>query len=309
MALHRLLGMQIGVPDPGQLDAFYGEIGLIGGSGSWGAADQPDQIEIVEADYRQLRRMRVACEGEEDLASAARNLDELGVKYQIGDGRLCMTDPINKWDVVIEPAAVQDVSTQPARLENRPGDRRRLGERADVIREKAPRPPRRLGHVVIGTPDPIGTVPIYQALGYRVSDVVAGLATFMRCSPDHHNFLVSPGRAPYLNHYALEHDDFDALARAATLYLRNHGESSNVAGPGRHQIGGNQFWYMQDPSGTFFEFFADMDRIVDEEAWEIRTDWDLSDSWSVWGEKDQPEVFFNPPDMDDLVAGFGKAYD
>ena len=46
MALHRLLGMEIGVPDPAMLDAFYQEIGFTGGSRSWGPTDQPGQIKI-----------------------------------------------------------------------------------------------------------------------------------------------------------------------------------------------------------------------------------------------------------------------
>ena len=71
MALHRLLGMEIGVPKPAALDDFYQAIGLTGGAGAWGGAEHPDQIRVVEAPYRQLIRMRVACEGEEDLAAFA----------------------------------------------------------------------------------------------------------------------------------------------------------------------------------------------------------------------------------------------
>ena len=73
-------------------------------------------------------------------------------------------------------------------------------------------------------------------------------------------------------------------------------------------IGGNVFWYLRDPSGTFFEQFADMDRIEDDEAWEVREDCPLDDSWSVWGEKNQPEVFFRPDDMDEVIAGWNKYY-
>ena len=36
VALHRLLDMEIGVPDPALLDHFYREIGLTGGDGRWG---------------------------------------------------------------------------------------------------------------------------------------------------------------------------------------------------------------------------------------------------------------------------------
>ena len=196
MALHRLLGMEIGVPDPATLDDFYQEIGLTGSGGQWGPDDQPGQIQLVEAPYRQLRRMRVACEGEADIDRAARNLDELGIKYETGDGQLRCTDPINAWQVVLEPTEVSDVSTQPVRVVNRPGDRPRTGARAEIILEEKPRPPRRLGHIVTGTPDPVGTLPIYEALGFRVSDTVLGMVFFLRCSPDHHNFLITWPRRP-----------------------------------------------------------------------------------------------------------------
>jgi len=311
MALHRLIDVEIGVPDPSRLDDFYQEIGFTGGDGSWGGADQPGQIRIVEAPYRQLRSMRLACEDEADLVATASRLDGLGVAYQHRGGRLSVQDPINEWDVHIEPAPQIDVSPQPERLMNRPGRRDRLGERAEVIVEAVPRSPRRLGHVVVGTPKPIETIRLFtQGIGFRVSDTLGGgIAAFMRCSPDHHNLLVAPGRVPYLNHYALEHDDFDAVMRAASVYLRAHGDERQIAGPGRHQIGGNIFWYMLDPSGTFFEYFADMDRIVDDEAWEIKTDWEPADSWSVWGQGSQPEVFFAPKDMGEIVEGWSKAHE
>ncbi|MFP6640234.1 MAG: hypothetical protein VCC04_08325 [Myxococcota bacterium] len=309
MALHRLIDMEMGVPEPAVLDAFHQEIGLSGGDGKWGGAEEPDQIRVVEAPFRQLRSMRVACESEQDLAAAGKRLDDLGAKYQVGDGKLRLTDPVNLWEVVIEPSEVRDIEAHSRRERNFPGERSRVDVRAELITEETPRPPRRLGHIVVGSPDPINTSKLFQAVGYRVSDIVAGgLATFMRCSPDHHNFLVSPGRVPYLNHYALEHDDFDSVARAARLYLDKHGEEAHIAGPGRHQIGGNEFWYMKDPSGNFFEFFSDMDRILDDDGWQIREDWDPADSWSLWGQKRQPEIFFSPDDMDEVVAGWEKAH-
>ena len=65
---------------------------------------------------------------------------------------------------------------------------------------------------------------------------------------------------------------------------------------------------MLDASGNFFEFFSDMDTITDDDAWEIGTDWSPEDSWSLWGEKNQPEVFFSPVDMDEIVAGWEKQH-
>jgi len=202
---------------------------------------------------------------------------------------------------------VADIPVQPVREVNRPGERGRIDVRHELIGEAKPRPPRRLGHVVVGTNDILASHKLYtEGIGFRISDIAGGLAFFMRCSPDHHNFLLTPGPVPYLNHYALEHDDIDAVCRAASLYLRSH-EGTQIAGPGRHMIGGNMFWYMRDPSGTFFEYFADMDRIADDDGWQIREDWPLDDSWALWGDKDQPEVFFRPDDIEEVIAGWNEA--
>ena len=306
MALHRLLGIDIGVPDPQTLDAFYQEIGFTGDSGGWGSEASPGQIVIQEKPYRQLVEMRIACENEEDLERIAANLDGIGVASQSRDGKLSLEDPVNKWRVVVEPCEVEDVAAPPKREVNWPGERNRLDKRPGLMTEGGPRPPRRLGHVVIGTNDILASHKLYfDGLGFRISDIAGGLAFFMRCSPDHHNFLLTPGPVPYLNHYAIEHDDIDNVCAAATRYLRDH-EGTQIAGPGRHMIGGNMFWYLRDPSGTFFEYFADMDRIVDDEAWEVREDWPMDDAWSLWGEKQQPEVFFRPDDIEEVIAGWNK---
>ncbi len=307
MALHRLLGMTVGVPEPAVLDDFYREIGLEGGDGVWGSRDLPGQIRIEEAPYRQMREIRLGCADESDLVEAARRLDALGVKYQIGGGRLRVPDPINHWVYGVEPAAPHDVSLAPERLVNKPGRRDRLNQRAEVLVEARPRPPRRLGHFVCGTHEVPRSLALAKALGFRTSDVVGGIAHFLRCSRDHHNFLLAPAPVPYLNHYAFEYDDFDAVMRAASVYRREHGEEVQVDGPGRHVIGGNMFWYLKDPSGTFFEHFTDMDVIEDDDAWEVKEDWDLGHSWSVFGSGQQSELFFRPEDMQEIVDGWNRS--
>ena len=309
MALHRLQQMTIGAPNTDALNDFYAEIGFVGAAsangGSWGSADRPDQIKIEEAPYRQLKQLHIACEDEADLAAAATRLDAIGVTYDLSQGQLKVIDPINKWQYIVTPEAVQDVSLHDKRLLNFPGERPRVNTRAEVLLEQQPRKPRRLGHVVAGSPDPKKTVELCVALGFRISDTIGGgIAVFMRCSNDHHNFLVTPGPVPYLNHYAIEHDDFDSVFRAASLYIRARDDEHSIAGPGRHQIGGNIFWYMLDPVGNFFEFFADMDQIANDDSWEIKHDWDPADSWSIWGEQKQPEVFFMPKDIQAVIKGW-----
>lgn len=124
MALHRLVGIEIAVPDPAGLDAFYQEIGFTsGGDRAWGGAHEPDQIQIVEGAYRTLRTAKVACESEQDLVDTGKRLDALGVKYQNGGGRMRVVDPVNEWEFIIEPAEVMDIPPQPKREMNRPGER------------------------------------------------------------------------------------------------------------------------------------------------------------------------------------------
>ena len=48
-----------------------------------------------------------------------------------------------------------------------------------------------------------------------------------------------------------------------------------------------------------------MDWIADDAAWEPG-EWGLEDSWSIWGEKNQPEVFFQPADIQDVIDGFNR---
>jgi len=300
MALHSFLGMQIGAPAPHELADFYAEIGLEGADARWGTADCPDQIEIVEHPYRQLLTMRVGCDGEADLAALARRLESLGIAAERGPDHVACLDPSGTWRVRVEVTAPLTLAPRPERAINRPGERGRALDRAEAITADAPRPPRRLGHVVLGSPDPLGTAKFFtDAMDFRVSDVVGGLLTFMRCSSDHHNLLVMPAPTPYLNHYALEHDDIDAVGQAARSYLTDH-EERHIVGLGRHIVGSNVFWYMRDAAGTMFELFCDMDDIPDDDAWVPGTDWAI-DGFSTWGPETPPPEFIVPPDIDELA--------
>jgi hypothetical protein len=299
MALHSFLGMEIGVPAPDALAAAYGQIGLEGGDDRWGTADCPEQVRIVEAPYRQLRAMRIGCEDERDLAELTRRLEALGVACESGGGHVSCLDPSGHWRIVVEVAEPLALSRPAPRVLNGPGLRARSHARADVVVEESPRPPRRLGHLVLGSPDPIGTAKFFlEGIGFRMSDQVAGMLTFMRCSSDHHNLLIQPAPVPYLNHYAFEFDDIDAVGKAATRYLDGR-EEKHVVGIGRHTIGSNVFWYLNDPCGTMVEFFSDMDDIPDDDAWEPRTDWEIA-QFSTWGPKEPPHEFAFPGDLEEI---------
>ena len=135
-----------------------------------------------------------------------------------------------------------------------------------VFREE-PIHPRKLGHVVLGTPNAEASRRFFvDGVGLKVSDEVRGVAIFLRCSTDHHNLLLQTSPVPFLHHTAWQVDDVDEVGRGATRMLKGHPER-HVWGLGRHFIGSNFFWYLRDPAGNFSEYYSDMDVNTDGEIW------------------------------------------
>ena len=311
MALNGLLDIELSVPDPQELMEFWQRRGLVPtGAGVLGTADRPVQIRLAEGSYRHLSELHLSCADERDLADIAARLAALGVQAEVSSTTVRCTDPVFGHSVVVEVGAPHPLTPAQQRAVNGPGATTRVDRRADAVADLAdePRAPRRLGHVVLGTPKIREATAFYlDGLGYRVSDQIRrGVATFARVENDHHNLLLHPAKTSYLNHYALEMDDIDAIGAAGTAVVAERADAS-VVGVGRHNLGANLFWYLTDPAGNMFEFFADMDQIVDDEAWErdrCRRDWEGADGpagFSVWGPK-EPERFFNPPDLHEIAA-------
>ncbi len=304
MALNGLLDIELSVPDPAELLEFWERRGMTRtADGVVGTADRPVQLRITEGAYRHMSELHMSCASEQDLADIAGRVGEMGVATTIADTRLTCLDPVFQHRVIVDVTTPYASTPAQARAWNHAGTQERLNDRADVVVEACPRAPRRLGHIVLGTPHfQKATAFFFDGLGFRVSDqILNGVATFGRIEADHHNLLIQPGPTSYINHYAMEMDDIDAIGTAGQAVLAERADA-NVVGVGRHFLGSNVFWYLTDPSGTMFEFFSDMDQIVDDEAWErdrCHRDWAGSDGpapVSVWGPQ-EPETFFNPADL------------
>jgi catechol 2,3-dioxygenase-like lactoylglutathione lyase family enzyme len=309
MALNGLLDVELSVPDPTQLLEFWERRGMVRtGDGVLGTQDRKVQLRVSEGEYRHLSELHMSCGTEQDLVDIAGRIGGMGVDSTITDTRLTCTDPIFQHRVVIDVTTPHQLTPSQRRAWNHPGEPARTNERAEAAVEAAPRRPRRLGHIVLGTPRfEEATAFVIEGLGFRVSDqIVGGLATFARIEQDHHNVLIQPGPTSYINHYAIEMDDLDAIGKAGQAVVTERDDAS-VVGVGRHFLGSNIFWYLTDPSGTMFEFFSDMDQIVDDEAWARdrgRRDWGAPDApapVSVWGPR-EPDTFFNPADLDVIGA-------
>jgi len=164
---------------------------------------------------------------------------------------------------------------------------------------------RRLGHVVVGSLDQEASQRFFtKGLGFKISDHVPGLASFMRCSTDHHNLLVQQAPLNFLHHTAWEVDDVDEVGRGATAMLDDHPER-HVWGLGRHHIGSNFFWYLKDPAGNFSEYYSDLDCIVEDALWKPSVVEGARGIYN-WGPPIPPS-FIRPEDLAALMTGSHSA--
>lgn len=304
MGLTSFLGLELTVPDPGELEAFWVRRGLTPtAAGVLGTADRSDQLRLREGPFRHVSLVRLGCRDAADLVAIAQRLDALGVASSVDDDVLRCHDPILDHEITVEAVPPDPLTEPEAVATNRPGRHDRLDVRAPASIDTLPQAPRRVGHVVFGTPDIPGSQTFFvDGLGFRLTDMVAGFAPFLRCSSDHHNLLLLPAPIPCLNHYALEMDGADAIGLAGSKVVAERPDA-HVTGLGRHLVGANLFWYLLDPAGGMFELFADMDQIDDDDAWEAnerRLDWEPT--IASWNSTDVKPDFFLPTDIDALAA-------
>jgi hypothetical protein len=306
VSLHRLLGFHTTVPDPGSLAAFYDELGLLGdaASGFTGTAGGA-AVTIDEGPFRRLESVTVATTDEAALGAIAARLADGGAHVEHLDGTVAVVDPASRVRFEVraaEPAAAPAAPTLV--VPNAPGATVRADRRAAAVFD-GPRPPRRLGHLVLGTPDLAGTVGLLTSgLGFKVSDAIDGVITFLRCSSDHHNLAVVDSPVPLLQHYSWECDDVDHVGHSATALYRADPDRQ-VWGMGRHFAGSNFYWYLRDPAGSFLELYSDLDQIHDDDEWESngRTEFAFEHIANAWG-PNLPVEFIVPDDLDDLVRGW-----
>ncbi len=302
MALHRLTSITIGVPEVAPVAAYYEEFGLAPlGDDRFGTADGGEQLRLVPTPTRRLVELGIGVEDADDLGRIAASLARLGVTVEQRSSGLVATDAGTRIRVVVRIAPRLEQRAIPASVSNGPGRRDRVTARADAVLRTDRVRPRKLGHAVVGTTDLDASSRFFiDGVGFKVSDQIAGLAAFLRCSTDHHNLLVQPAPVPFLHHTSWQVDDVDEVGRGATAML-NADPGRHVWGLGRHGIGSNFFWYLKDPAGNFSEYYADLDCIVDDQLWKPEV-WDGPRSLYVWGPPPPPS-FLAPEDLGALMAG------
>ncbi|MEZ5376125.1 MAG: VOC family protein [Acidimicrobiales bacterium] len=306
MSLHGLESVTIGVPNVDQVGAFYTQFGLSDqGGGSFATTDGGNQLQLVDQPYRRLVNAVIRAEDTDDIARIRAAAEKVGLETSGTDEQIAVVDPIAgaRFEVKILPRLIE---TERAPLEfNSPGHTPRPGDRSPAIFETGPTAPRRLGHVLMGTTDLDASIRFYtEVLGFKLSDAVPGMIAFLRCSSDHHNIGLSQAPVSFLHHTSWQVDDVDAIGVGAQNLLAYDAESS-VWGLGRHFLGSNLFWYFRDPAGNFAEYYADLDQIIDDDAW-VAQNWDPAKSLYAWGPT-VPAAFLAPPDLADIAAGAAAA--
>jgi hypothetical protein len=306
MSLHRLLGFRAAVADPTVLDAYYAELGLTGDESSgYTGSDGGAAVIIDEAPFRRLIAVDIGCDDDRDLDAVQQRLEARGASPTRESESVSVIDDASRVQFTVR-VAEPEATISPVALvtPNAPGAVVRVNERAPGVFGE-PRPPRRLGHLVIGSPDLRATRDLLvDGIGCKVSDEFEGIIHFLRCSTDHHNIGLVHSPVPILQHYSWECDDLDHVGYTATALYRSD-PTRHAWGMGRHFAGSNFYWYLSDPAGSFLELYSDLDRIDDDEAWEQRgrTPMSLEHTVNAWG-PNLPTEYVVPADLAELEAGW-----
>lgn len=143
--------------------------------------------------------------------------------------------------------------------------------------------PLRLGHVLLFTPDVMRSIEFFSnALGMGLADRAQDIVAFMcaRRESDHHVVAFAKSPAIGFHHASFQVATPDDVGRGGRSLI-DKGNAGNW-GFGRHTIGSNFFHYIQDPWGSWFEYYCDIDYIDDYSHWQP-TNYGPEDSLENWG--------------------------
>jgi len=299
MGLHRLTSITLGVPDVAASAAFFREFGLTGET-VMSTRDGGEQLDLVAAPTRSLRRLGIGTDDADDFARIAARVraSGLGSVRELSATRLVVAEPVTGLHVEITEADRYAVAP-PEHTFNRPGLTERSNKPADSVLTSVPVAPSNLTHVVYGTPDQPTTLRFFtDVVGLEISDQLDGVIAFTRCGEVHHNLALQAAPVAYPHHIAFEVDDVDDVVRGGQSIVDND-PGRNVWGVGRHAIGSNWFWYLREPGGTYVEYTADIDRITAQDLYRPKQ-WEGRELLYAFGPAVPPE-FLEPADLAQLI--------
>jgi len=294
MPVKGLIHYALEVPDPVVGETFYRDFGLKeseskGNSLNLQTSRGSGELLLFEGPKKRLHHIAFAAPGD-DFEAVRAAIKQAGIPEidppkdapQVG---IWLRDPDGNL-INIRQEERKTIPTEPLLNYNGPGNATRKGLRGLPTFERAD--PRRLGHVLFFTPDPDAATRFYtETLGFKVSDRVPGILSFMRCSTDHHNIAFAKSSHRGFHHASYEVGSFDEVGMGG-MWMRERGWEP-AWGLGRHAIGSNVFYYIKDPWGSYAEYFHDIDYIPEDSEWEAR-EWDPKYALYCWG-PDVPRDF------------------
>ncbi len=277
------------VPDQAVGQRYYQDFGLRDATGASNAvrlrparADR-DAVLLYPGPRKRLHHLCYGATGP-DFAEVRESIRRAGVKELDGpadapEGGIWVRDEDGNLVSIREEAAPELPVDPPPQL-NGPGYAPRQAVRGAPDRHGAP-VPRRLGHVLLFSPDINRQVDFYtRVLGLKLSDRSDGIIAFVRCGTDHHTLALLASGGPGFHHGSFQMGSVDEIALGAARMVERGWQPG--WGLGRHVIGSNFFYYMRDPWGSFSEYYFDLDYIPEECAWQPR-DFPAEDALYVWG--------------------------
>lgn len=153
----------------------------------------------------------------------------------------------------------------------------RAMDRVAAFVARGPAPALRQAHFTRMSPDPDADLAFFQAIGFRISDWVPGVQSFLRCAPEHHNVGFLKFDRPLLHHHAYDVGSWDGI-KAVLDRVIAQGWKVEV-GPVRHAAGNNIAVYVRDPDAVRVEFFCEMEQIGGDEDHQTRRQPVVFDLW------------------------------
>ena len=287
LGIHSLERFVFSVPDLAPAERFYGAFGLDvrregdrldlrthGNPHCWGS--------IHGGSAKRLQYLSFIA-FDEDLDALSRRIAARGgcEPHALSDGRGVWVRDADGTPVrVIAGAKVTPAQkASPAALTPLP-----VGKGAAPSRRMAkPVQPRRLSHVLLFTPDVARQVAFYtEVLGLRLSDQSGDIIAFMHGphASDHHLIAFAKSHAPGLHHSSWDVGSLDDVGLGAEM-MKDKGYTKGW-GVGRHVLGSNYFYYVQDPWRSWAEYSFDIDFVAHDVDW-AAADHPPEDSFYIWG--------------------------
>ncbi len=293
MAVLNALSVTLEVPDVEPGVRFYTDAGLVvvrEGDVARVRCEGQDRDSIVLMGgfaRKRLQHISLRADDLEGIAAAAPAHGGAVVAAPEGfeDNGLWVEDPHGMLIHLSERAADPElIAAEQAWDINGPGRIIRKRRSAMLPRAAyAPAKPLRLGHILVFSPDVPASVAFMEgALGMGLADRAQDIIAFTCAKKDSDHHVVAFAKSPGVgfHHVSFQVGDPDEVGRGGRALIEKSARGD--WGFGRHTIGSNFFHYIQDPWGSWFEYFSDIDHIDDYALW-TPTNYGMEDSLASWG--------------------------